>query len=108
LILGRDTSLCQGQKLNLYATQQGAENYLWSTGATGDRLTVGYEGTYWVQVKVGNCLFIDSIKVEVLDTDFAIDQQDTLICEGDKNPASCSFGNGFSNYMEYGNERQYY
>lgn len=82
--LGRDTSLCRGQKLNLYATQQGAENYLWSTGATGDRLTVGYEGTYWVQVKVGDCLFIDSIKVKVLDTDFAIDQQDTLICEGDK------------------------
>ncbi len=80
--LGSDTSLCRGQRLTLEATQAGAEQYLWSTGATGARLTVGYEGTYKVRVKVGNCLFEDSIKVEVLDPDFAIKQQDTLICEG--------------------------
>jgi len=48
ITVGPDTTICQGQTVQLSATP-GFANYLWSTGGTGPGITVGAADTYWCQ-----------------------------------------------------------
>jgi gliding motility-associated-like protein len=46
--LGKDTSICAGDKLLLYPGE--FESYLWQNGSTQNKLEVAKEGTYFVSV----------------------------------------------------------
>lgn len=61
--LGSDTTLCSGNSLALDA---GMPDAAWSTGTSGQFLTVGQPGTYSVTVTNGSCSATDAITVAVL------------------------------------------
>ncbi len=66
--LGTDTSLCQGNNIILDADNPGT-NYLWSTGATTQTLTVLTAGTYFVEASTANgCIGRDTITVSFTST----------------------------------------
>ena len=48
--LGNDTTLCEGDALQLDATMPEADSYLWNTGATTAQLSVSDAGIYRVDV----------------------------------------------------------
>lgn len=60
---GNDTSICQGQLLQLNGGPGTA--WLWSTGATSQVITVTASGTYWVETTTLPCVLRDSIVVQV-------------------------------------------
>lgn len=47
--IDNDTTICQGQTVTLHGPP-GYANYLWSTGAVTQDITVGTSGAYWCQV----------------------------------------------------------
>ncbi len=61
--LGRDTTLCAGNSLQLNATLPGNNTYLWSTGQQTSAITVSQQGTYWVNVSNGACVVSDTINI---------------------------------------------
>ncbi len=63
--LGADTSICEGNTLQLYANCQ-ADQYSWSTGQFGvSAITIADSGAYWVRAKFieGGCEAFDTIHV---------------------------------------------
>ncbi|WBM74458.1 T9SS type A sorting domain-containing protein [Saprospira grandis] len=60
--LGGDQPLCPGSSLTLDAGNSGS-SYLWSTGATGQMITVSNPGIYWVDVDAGSGPVRDSIEL---------------------------------------------
>jgi gliding motility-associated-like protein len=86
LTLTPDTSICEGESLNLYVS--GSWNYSWSNGATGNMITVSpsENTTYTVSSTAQNgCVTTASMTVTVLPT-FALEithSADT-ICAGDE------------------------
>ncbi len=58
--LGPDRSICPGQITVLNAGILEAE-YLWSTGATSQSVTVSEGGVYWVEVRFGDCAARDTV-----------------------------------------------
>jgi gliding motility-associated-like protein len=80
--LGNDTTLCQGETLTLDATTPGA-SYLWQDDSTEPTLTVTEEGTYWVEITVGECTARDTILIDYL-VPTPIDLgNDTTLCQGE-------------------------
>ncbi len=80
--LGNDTTLCQGQNLNLDATTPAA-TYLWQDNSTNPTYTVSGPGTYWVQVTNSCGTYTDSLTINYNIT-FNIDLgNDTSLCQGD-------------------------
>jgi hypothetical protein len=64
LSLGKDTSICQGELIELKHNLTGF-SYQWSTGETSEYITVGSAGKYSLQVFNGNCLVaIDTINID--------------------------------------------
>lgn len=62
--LGNDTTLCGASSVLLDAQNTGA-NYLWSTGATSQTITVNSTNSYWVEVDNGYCVGSDTINVTI-------------------------------------------
>ena len=60
--LGNDTILCNGNSLVLDGTTLGA-TYLWQDNSVDSTFYVTVPDTYWVEVNVGGCVFIDSINI---------------------------------------------
>ncbi|MBK9318495.1 MAG: gliding motility-associated C-terminal domain-containing protein [Bacteroidetes bacterium] len=56
-------SICNEFEVILQA-QKGGTNFLWSTGATTNAITVADTGIYWVETKIGRCSVRDTITVE--------------------------------------------
>ncbi len=59
----RPLSLCGLLSITLDADNPGA-NYLWNTDETSRTIVVNEEGVYWVEVRNGNCLVRDTVRVE--------------------------------------------
>lgn len=77
--LGADTAICQGTNLLLDAGP--ANSYAWSTGASGQTITVSAAGTYSVSVSFGvNCGSVDTIVVGVNALPTVNLGNDTLYC----------------------------
>ncbi len=76
-----DTAICDGDVLTLDAFDPVYENYLWSNGATGPRITVALPGTYSVRVGLAGCYATDTIRVTGIYPDLSILQGDTTICD---------------------------
>jgi gliding motility-associated-like protein len=81
--LGNDTTICQGQSVNLDPGIAGA-SYLWSTGAVTQAIGVNAAGTYWLSVTQAGCSWVDTINVSVLTPPqpFSLGN-DTTICQGE-------------------------
>lgn len=63
--LGNDTVICGGQSILLDATFPSA-SYRWDNLSTSPTRLVNSTGLYWVDVTLGNCLFSDSVSVQVI------------------------------------------
>jgi len=73
--LGNDSSFVEGSSIILDAENPGA-NYLWSTGATTQTISVDADGKYWVSVQRGEAKGSDTITIQLqyktirVETDF--------------------------------------
>jgi gliding motility-associated-like protein len=81
--LGNDTSLCDGQPLQLSANEPAATGYLWSTGATTPSINVSASGQYWVTVTAGPCSESDTIEVNFIPYPVINLPASFIVCEGD-------------------------
>ena len=79
--LGTDTTICQGNTLQLDVAQAGA-TYLWSDGSDQATLSVNTAGDYWVQVDLGACQASDTIAVAVQAPPAVDLGTDTTLCAG--------------------------
>ena len=66
--LGNDTTLCQGDLLELDASFPNA-SYLWDNGNTSAFRSINGEGMYSVTVAIGSCEIADTIRVEYSDVE---------------------------------------
>ncbi|HNP47616.1 MAG TPA: T9SS type A sorting domain-containing protein [Bacteroidia bacterium] len=62
LNLGNDTTLCNGQYIQL-GSNVSASSYLWSNTQTANSILVNSPGTYWLQISTGSCTQTDTIQV---------------------------------------------
>lgn len=89
IIAGKDTSICEGESINLTAT--GADSYLWSPAAGLNSTTAPVvtakptvSTSYVINGFKGSCPAIpDTVNVSVIPSDIKINAgKDTLICKG--------------------------
>jgi len=79
--LGPDTTLCEGETLNLNAIQENA-SYLWQDNSTASTFLVSAEGNYSVEVTSGVCSFTDNINVGYSPLPLLDLGNDTTLCQG--------------------------
>lgn len=79
--LGRDTTLCAGENLNLSATTTNA-TYRWNNGNTTATRTLTQTEVAWADVTVNGCRKRDSIRVQFIDLPKGLLGRDTVLCEG--------------------------
>ncbi len=73
--IGPDTTICNGDSITLNAGL-GFSSYAWSTGATGQAITVSTSGTYFVDVADANgCPASDTVIVDTASVPFPIISQ---------------------------------
>jgi len=94
--LGKDTSICTGNSIQLNAANNGS-TYLWSTGATTQTITASAAGAYWVQVTTGSCSSRDTLVLAVNSSVTVNLGNDTAICTG--NSILLSAANNGSTYL---------
>src|SRR5665213_705174 len=94
--LGNDTNICSGQSLTLNAGNPGY-NYLWSTGATTQTISVSSTGTYWVAVNEAACASSDSINVTFVPVPLVNIGPDSSVCTGQS--VSLNAGNAGDTYI---------
>ena len=63
---GNDTSICSAQPLVFNETEPAGSVFIWSTGGTGNTLSVSTGGTYWLTVADSGCVASDTINVTVV------------------------------------------
>ncbi len=80
--LGEDTTLCDGDSLELNAQLPGGV-YLWHDGSTGPTFMVTDTGSYAVTVSVGSCTVADTIEVEYQAFPVVDLGNDTVLCPYD-------------------------
>lgn len=84
--LGDDPPMCDDTPFYLDASWPGSDtlsvSYLWQDGSTSPRFQVQTPGDYWVQVRLGDCVFGDTVRVRPL-KQFPTDRlKDTSFCSG--------------------------
>lgn len=84
LILANDTVACEGEELELVASNGSATGLLWSTGATTPSIKVTEAGTYWLQVQGSQCMRIDSVRITFNPAPHLDLGDDTIICQGEQ------------------------
>lgn len=77
-----DTTLCNLSSATL-SVSDGFDEYLWSNGETDESITFTATGTYWVNVRKGNCVIGDTVSVEMLAVPAFTLGEDTTLCLGD-------------------------
>jgi gliding motility-associated-like protein len=79
--LGRDTILCEGQRLALNGTAAGS-TYQWNDGLTQPTRAITTTGLYWLEALLKGCKKRDSVKVQFTTIPNQILGRDTSLCEG--------------------------
>jgi gliding motility-associated-like protein len=87
--LGRDTVLCEGQKLTLNGTVAGA-SYQWNDGLTQPTRIIQSTGLYWLEEQLSGCKKRDSIKIQFTTIPNQILGRDTSLCDGQIYPLKLS------------------
>jgi hypothetical protein len=80
--LGQDLTACLGDQITLTAPLEGGE-YLWSTGAQDNTLTVMESGEYALEITINGCTALDEIMVTFQGVEPFDLGDDTTICEGE-------------------------
>ena len=93
--LGPDTTLCNGQTLQLNAANSG-DTYTWQDNVTAQTFTVNQAGNYWVNVANGSCIASDTALVNYLNVNVNLGN-DTTICSNTN--YSINAFNAGSNYI---------
>ena len=94
IIFSGSTNICQGQSTTISVT--GGNSYVWSTGATGNSITVSTPGVYKVNATNSlNCLRTDSVTVVVWDNPIVSVGGASLICQGEVTPLTASGANTY-------------
>ena len=96
LYLGPDVSVCPGNSFTFDAGA-GRENYLWSTGETGQTITVTEPGTYWAQVQDDLCIMSDTIELKNYVVDPISLGPDQSVCTGIE--VILSLPNSYKSYL---------
>ncbi|MCF8370795.1 MAG: gliding motility-associated C-terminal domain-containing protein [Bacteroidales bacterium] len=81
--LGEDTSICDGDIINLSSGSSGY-SYSWSTGETTSTISINTSGIYWVLVSDQNCSSSDTILVSPLPGFNGPFEENIGVCEGEK------------------------
>lgn len=79
--LGMDTTLCDGQTLTLSITP-GYQEVRWNDLSTSNQLLVNSEGTYFVQVRIGQCVVSDTIEVIYEENITSTKSTEMMFCVG--------------------------
>lgn len=77
--LGNDTTICQGDTLELKMYIPGATNS-WSNNSGDTVIRVTQPGTYWVKVDLGDCTASDTINIAISNLPQFSLGNDTVIC----------------------------
>ncbi len=80
--LGNDSTLCQGEILQLDATTVNAA-YLWQDSSASSTFPVTTAGIYWVDVTVNNCSTRDSVQIDFNPLPAVNLGDDTTLCQGE-------------------------
>ena len=102
--LGKDTTLCSGQGVDIGPTNSLFQKFEWSTGDTNLTISVKQAGLYWLKASNACQVSIDSILIQYHpDTTFTLGN-DTALCvgasmqlEADKPLANYLWSNGSTN-----------
>jgi hypothetical protein len=95
IIFSGNTSICQGESATISVT--GGNSYVWSTGATGNSITVTTPGVYKVNATNSlNCVRTDSVTVVVWDNPVVSIDGPSLVCQG---PVTALTASGASSYV---------
>ena len=79
LFLGIDRALCPGTDIILQAEHNGT-NLLWDDNTSNLTRTIRQPGTYFAQVRLGQCFNFDTIRISPTTTNFTPLGPDTVIC----------------------------
>ena len=80
IIFSGNTSICQGESTTISVT--GGNSYVWSTGTTGNSITVSTPGVYRVNATNSlNCVRTDSVTVVVWDNPVVSIDGPGLVCQ---------------------------
>jgi hypothetical protein len=91
--LGLDGGVCSGS-VTLNANNSGS-NYLWSTGATSQTISVSSTGTYWVKVTASSgCFAIDTVNIYIGQPTATLNVPTQTSCIGDSILLNASTVNG--------------
>ncbi len=94
IIFSGNTSICQGQSTTISVV--GGNSYSWSTGTTGNSITVSAPGVYKVNaINSLNCVRTDSVTVVVWDNPEVSVSGSSLICQGATNALTASGANTY-------------
>jgi gliding motility-associated-like protein len=80
--LGKDTVLCRGETLLIDAGNNGSQ-INWSTGETGQQITISESGQYIVRIDNGVCATVDTINISIKDFPPKSLGEDRIICNSD-------------------------
>ncbi|MGZ5244983.1 MAG: T9SS type B sorting domain-containing protein, partial [Bacteroidia bacterium] len=83
MMLGDDTTLCEGSAVKLESKIIGAK-YLWNTGSRDSAIKVNKTGSYWLQISVGDCIVTDTVQVNFIPPPVIDLGKDSTVCEGDE------------------------
>ncbi len=81
--LGNDTTLCEGDKLNISVFDKHTDKYNWSNNSHNHYIEISEGNQYWVEVERDNCVVIDSINVEFIPNIDIDDLNDTTLCKNE-------------------------
>ncbi|MEX1241216.1 MAG: hypothetical protein WEB30_15940, partial [Cyclobacteriaceae bacterium] len=81
LFIGDDLDFCEGE-IATFDAGPGKESYLWSTGASSQKIDVSTAGQYWVKVEREDCILYDTIRVDVKTGHLDLGP-DVVTCRGD-------------------------
>ncbi|PIY09069.1 MAG: hypothetical protein COZ18_08995 [Flexibacter sp. CG_4_10_14_3_um_filter_32_15] len=81
--LGADQQLCKGDTTIIGAPRPYGATYLWSTGATTDSITVTFGGKYFVEVKINECSYTDTVNISYINPP-KLTAVDTVLCFEDE------------------------
>ena len=98
--LGSDTSLCQGDTLQIKATNLVAQ-VLWQNGSTKPVFVVSKQGTYWAKVTVNGCNNSDTINISYKALPKFNLGNDTSLCMGETILLDATMPNASYRWQDY-------
>tara|TARA_R110002050_G_scaffold149463_1_gene276027 strand:- start:61027 stop:63567 length:2541 start_codon:yes stop_codon:yes gene_type:complete len=88
--LGPDTTICNGDTIQVDATDTTNSTYIWASGDTLPLINVVSDSALSVTITRGNCTSIETKNITVIDSPIVNLGSDTILCAGATIPLSMS------------------